>query len=210
MVGNINMNVFARFAGHHNRQMGAKTQQTDVKGDPMDTAAVRVDFSGMAAWSQGAGMFASLFFANFNRLGIREAFDEAWAAVQARLPENIGGPGSLKNLLRNEIESISMLSDTEKDDLIENIRMLAIMAIAMRIANGDNVPQRDYEFLMKHDEGLYREALKARAASMNDDPVDYGSVADAFEEIEKAIKNPADDAKVLLGFFKYRPWTVKI
>ena len=63
----------------------------------------------------------------------------------------------------------------DKDDT-EAKKKLAAMKIAMRIANGDNVPIDDHRWLAEYDSALYKAALKASLVADNDDPKDYDSL----------------------------------
>ncbi|MCL1862533.1 MAG: hypothetical protein FWF78_03085 [Defluviitaleaceae bacterium] len=48
--------------------------------------------------------------------------------------------------------------------------------IAMRIANGDNVPQSDRAFLIEHSPGMYMKANNMRMMRENNNPKDYDSL----------------------------------
>ena len=52
---------------------------------------------------------------------------------------------------------------------------LKSLRIAVRIMNGDNVPQIDHDFLIEHNPGLYKMAMSAR--QHNDDPTDYDALS---------------------------------
>jgi len=53
---------------------------------------------------------------------------------------------------------------------------LKCLRIAIRIMNGDNVPQADHDFLIEHNPSLYKLAMSARMP--NDDPYDYDALSD--------------------------------
>jgi|GEM_PF-2068269 len=57
---------------------------------------------------------------------------------------------------------------------------LKAMEIARRIINGDNVPQRDYDFLMEHDPDLFKKAVSLRRFD-NEEAEDYDALSEDGE-----------------------------
>jgi len=57
---------------------------------------------------------------------------------------------------------------------------LKAQEIARRIMKGDNVPQKDYDFLMEHDPDLFKKAVSLRRFD-NDDPKDHDALSDGDE-----------------------------
>ena len=53
--------------------------------------------------------------------------------------------------------------------------LLLALRIAARIMRGDNVPQRDKDFLLEKNPGMYMLAMSTRNMN-NDDPKDYDSL----------------------------------
>ena len=86
-------------------------------------------------------------------------------------------------------ERVDKTEDDSKND--EQKRRLAAIKIAMRIANGDNVPIEDHKWLAEYDSKLYMAALKASLVAENDDPKDYDSL---IEEMFGG-QPPATDAE---------------
>ena len=91
----------------------------------------------------------------------------------------------------NNTSVLGRVGKTEDDsNNDEQKKRLAAIKIAMRIANGDNVPIDDHKWLAEYNSKLYMAALKASVIADNDDPKDYDSlIAEMFAE-----QNPAADA----------------
>ena len=100
---------------------------------------------------------------------------------------------TIKQILEeyNNTSGLGRIGKTEDDSSNdEQKKRLAAIKIAMRIANGDNVPIDDHKWLAEYDSKLYMAALKASLTADNDDPKDYDSlIAEMFAE-----QNPAADA----------------
>jgi hypothetical protein len=83
---------------------------------------------------------------------------------------------------------------SDKDDT-ESKKKLAAMKIAMRIANGDNVPIDDHRWLAEYDSVLYKAALKASLVAENDDPKDYDSLIEEMFGGDNATSSEVIDTE---------------
>jgi hypothetical protein len=146
-----------------------------------------------------ATLFANLFLANFKTLGVREAFDAAWAAVQAVISgeADIGDfsddPDILQKQLQLELNSANQSKEIDKAAIIEGNRKLTAIQIAMRIARGDNVPMQDHKFLAEYDAKMYMAAMKASQIAKSDDRRNHESLVDEMLAAEDALMSSDDD-----------------
>jgi hypothetical protein len=131
----------------------------------------------------------------------------AAAAAAAGVPDTFEYSGEAKalrseNLSRTrpaEIPEWQRAAASKPPDntaAIEKNRELTAIRIAMRIANGDNVPQKDHEFLIEYDAKLYRAAMKAGMIAENKEPKNYDSLADDMLASEQALLD-SDDSPTL-------------
>ena len=107
-----------------------------------------------------------------------EISKEARAASKAAPDIEAEPEDKIDQMLREYINTGGMrrFDETDDKDDTEAKKKLAAMKIAMRIANGDNVPIDDHRWLAEYDSALYKAALKASLVADNDDPKDYDSL----------------------------------
>ena len=72
-----------------------------------------------------------------------------------------------------------------------------VMEIAARIIRGDNVPQRDKDFLLEHSPGMFKLAMSLRDVN-NEDPEDHASIAEDFNT-PGVLDNAANLMQALTG-----------
>ena len=111
----------------------------------------------------------------------------------SKIPPNIDEESDdpIEQILEEYNNSLSFDRTNETDDAAaaERKKKLMAMKIAMRIANGDNVPMQDHRFLAEYDSKLYMAAMKASLTADNKDPKDYDSLVDEMFAEENAGVN---------------------
>ena len=101
-----------------------------------------------------------------NRMGIAEQIREAQNHINHLRAE--------RARLAEQLQSARELAEAQA----EAFRKQQIaMEIAARIMRGDNVPQSDKDFLLKHSPGLYKLAMATRNHE-NDNPEDHDALAE--------------------------------
>ena len=165
---NVNTNPAARWPvsgmGADSRQRTAKNQSNTTGG--FSAASTQQDTS--------AGMLISL---PEPQTIITIASNDAPSASQEEV--------TLKDQLESMRESVrdTMQKLREAAEAGEAVadhwrNKLTALRIAMRIANGDNVPMRDHRFLMEFDSNMYNDAIRMSLVSANDEPRDYDTLTE--------------------------------
>jgi len=105
---------------------------------------------------------------------------EARAASRSNPGAEEEPEGLIDKMMSEFVDPVRIDRSDEADDSIasEARQRLAAMKIAMRIANGDNVPMEDHKFLAEYDAALYKAAMEASVVANNDDPKDYDSLVE--------------------------------
>jgi hypothetical protein len=80
----------------------------------------------------------------------------------------------------------------------------AAMAIARRIANGDNVPPQDHQLLYEFDRNLYNDSVRKGMWSENDNPIYFDSIADKFNALFNAEPKERDELGELEEYLEAR------
>ncbi|MCL2198835.1 MAG: hypothetical protein FWB80_07920, partial [Defluviitaleaceae bacterium] len=104
-----------------------------------------------------------------------ELSDEAKQLVRASMRNNgvVQDMSHMSAKLRQQAEQNREQMEAQGE---HNNNLNIAMKIASRIANGDNVPQRDRAFLIEHSPGMYMKANNMRMMRENNDPRDYDSL----------------------------------
>lgn len=104
------------------------------------------------------------------------------------------------NLLKQKIAETNMLKDMveNSNSQIEGMKeafetMSKCLQIAMSIMDGDNVPQKDIQFLMENNPDLFKMAMSVR--KMKEDPEDKDSVLE--DEEDKANESGKPESEPL-------------
>ena len=218
MVGSINVDLAARFQKHYKQAESSPRQENETTvlstsdkveiSDEAKAASLNTHANSQTKNTaqtlishQRARIFSDVFLANFRAHGIKGAFDQAWAAMQAAYPQVIENqvpstdtPEEPLEELLAEYENTGGTLRTEATDdgsETEAKRKLTAMKIARRISKGDNVPMQDHRFLAEFDPNLYKAAMKASMVADNKDPEKHDSLADelAAEESAKALRD---------------------
>lgn len=99
------------------------------------------------------------------------------------------------------LEQMKRMREENEDSADMAEKQSKCMLIAMRIAAGDEVPQKDIKFLMKYNMGLYAKAMEMRVPKP--DPEEYDTVLseDDVKDIEKTDMGMMPDMSDPLGLF---------
>ena len=98
----------------------------------------------------------------------------------------------------NNSSKVGLIDKTEDNSTGEEQKSrLTAIKIAMRIANGDNVPMKDHRWLAEYDSKMYMEAMKASLMADNKDPKDYESlIDDTLDDLNATMRPDVEDTEL--------------
>lgn len=165
---NVNTNPAVRWsvsgAGAEGRQRTARNQ--DAANAGIAAASDRQDADTGVLVSLSAPQAAAATAAQYTPSDSQE---------EDALEQYLGSMREGANDILQKLREASEANDAAAEHWRNKILALRI---AMRIANGDNVPIRDHRFLMEFDSSMYNEAVKMSVVSNNDDPENYDALTE--------------------------------
>ncbi|MCL2620303.1 MAG: hypothetical protein FWD97_05140 [Defluviitaleaceae bacterium] len=126
------------------------------------------------------------------QLSIGDESDDRQALLREKLQEFREQQEISREKMRRMREDAANAREAAKAQVEYWRNQRLAMKIATRIKRGDNVPQRDKDFLLEQSPGMFKLAMSAR--QRNEDPKDYDSIAPEREQDNPAYgvdMNPA-------------------